>query len=163
MSYFADRLFLGLLRSLSPGGECLIELKHWWFCLFSEIEFRDEFSRLTWTMHWTLRSTLSTSLKNVGQTDASFFFFVKCLWPLRWVKNYFSFIDMDILTRFCMEERFFWKDDWFFLQILNDKCARLLGLACVKLMVNNTCVTLGSALLITQLWTCSWCDTVQVC
>ena len=26
--YFADRLFFGLLRSLSPRGECLIELKH---------------------------------------------------------------------------------------------------------------------------------------
>ena len=131
MSYFADRLFFGLLRSLSAGGECLIELKHWRFCLFSEIEFRGEFSRLTWAMHWTLRSILSTSLKTVGQTRL--FFFVKCLWPLGWVKNYFSFIDMDILTRFCMEERFFWKDDWFFHQMLNDKCARLLRLACVQL------------------------------
>ena len=28
MSYFADRLFFEFLRSLSPGGECLIELKH---------------------------------------------------------------------------------------------------------------------------------------
>ena len=28
MFYFADRLFFELLRSLSPGGECLIELKH---------------------------------------------------------------------------------------------------------------------------------------
>ena len=130
MSYFADRLFFGLLRSLAPRGECLIELKHWRFCLFSEIEFRDEFSRLTWTMHWTLRSILSTSLKTVGHV---FFFFAKCLWPLGWVKNYFSFIDMDILTRFCMEQRFFWKDDWFFLQMLNDKCARLLRLSCVQL------------------------------
>ena len=128
MSYFADLLFFEFLRSLSPG--CLIELKHWRFCFVGEIEFLDEFSRLTWTMHWTLRSILSKSLKLWGRCV---FLFVECLWPLGWVKNYFSFIDIDILTRFCMEERFFWKDDWFFLQMLNDKCAGLLRLACVQL------------------------------
>ena len=73
MFYFADRLFFGFLRSLSPGGECLIELKHWRICLVCEIEFLDEFFRLTWTMHWTLRSILSTSLiQTVGQTCLSF-------------------------------------------------------------------------------------------
>ena len=79
MSYFADCLFFEFLRSLSPGGECLIELKHCRFCLVSEIEFLDEFSRLTWKMHWTLRSILSMSLKLSGRRV---FFFVECLWPL---------------------------------------------------------------------------------
>ena len=133
MSYFADRVFFEFLRSLSPGGECLIELKHWRFCLLSEIEFLDEFCFLTWTMHWTLRSILSMHVAANCRADASFFFLVECLWPLGWVKNYFYFIDMDILTRFCIEDRFFWKDDWFFLQMLNDKCARLLRLACAQL------------------------------
>ena len=72
MSYFADRLFFEFLHSLSPGGECLIELKHLRFSLVGEIECLDEFSSLTWTMHFTLRRILSTSLKTVGQTRLSF-------------------------------------------------------------------------------------------
>ena len=97
----ADRLFFEFLRSLSPGGECLIELKHWRFCLVSEIEFLGEFSRLTWTMHWTLRSILSTSLKPVGQTRLSF-----CRMSVA-----FGMGQKLFFFHFCMEERFFLKDD----------------------------------------------------
>ena len=108
ISHSADRLFFEFLRSLSPGGECLIELKHWRFCLFSEIEFLDEFSRLTRTDSGLFVAFCSRRWKLSGRRV---FLFVECLWPLGWVKNCFSFIDMDMLTRFFMEERFFWKDD----------------------------------------------------
>ena len=69
MSYFADRLFFEFLRSLSPGGECLIELKHWRFCLVSwlvKLNFETNF------LAWPRRCILSMSLKTVGQTRLSF-------------------------------------------------------------------------------------------
>ena len=127
MSYFADRLFFEFLRSLSPGGECLLELKHWRLCLVGEIEFLDECSgRCTGPF-------VAFSPRRWKLSGICVFLFAECLWNLGWVKNYFPFIDMDILTGFCMEERFFWKDDWVFLQMLNDKCARMLRLTCVQL------------------------------
>ena len=132
MSYFAERLLFELLCSLSLGGECLIELKDWRFCVVSKIEFLDEFSHLTWTMHWTLRSILSTSLnsKTVGQT--CFFLWNVCgLWD----ESKVIFLSLIRISWHV----FVWKNDFFgrmtdfFLQVLNAKCARLLRLACVQL------------------------------
>ena len=56
--------FANSFRSLSSGGEYLVELNHCGFRLLGEIEFLDEFSLQTGTMYWTLHRTLFTSLKN---------------------------------------------------------------------------------------------------
>ena len=57
------------LRSLPSGGECLIELNHWRFCLVGETEFLDEFALHTGTMYWT---TLTMPLQTVRHTRLSF-------------------------------------------------------------------------------------------
>ena len=112
------------LRLLPSRGDFLIELNHSQLCFVRETEFLDEFSLLAGTMYWTLRSILSTSLKTVGHTRLSL-----CRMSVAFGRvNIYS---SSISLRFCMEQRFF-KDDWFFLQMLNDKFASLLRLACVQ-------------------------------
>ena len=128
---FADRMFLEFLRSLPSGSECLIELNHWRFFLFGEIEFLDEFSLLTGTRNWMLSSILSTSFKTVGHTGLSFWTMFVAFGKKS--QELFFFHWFAILKCFCMEQRFFARDGWVFLLTLNDKCARVLRFACVQL------------------------------
>ena len=157
--YFADRMFFEFLSLQPSGGECLIELNHWRFCLAGEIGFLDEFSLLTGTMYRTLRSILCTSLRTAGQTRLSF-----CRMNVAFGKSWelFFFNLFAIVTCFCMEQRVFWKDGWFFLQMLNDKCTTLFRLACVLVHGKQlVCYSWISSFDVKTSY--CWCGTVQVC
>ena len=155
-SYFAARLFFEFLRSLSPGGECLIELKQWRFWLVSEIEFLDEFSRLTRTMHWTLRSMHSVHVAENCLADASPFCRMSVAFGMSQTLFFFHWYGYP--NTFLYERTIFFgrMTDFSF------RCSMTNTLYCSTIMVNNSCATLGSALLILQLWTCTWCGPVQV-